>query len=166
MSLIAVRYRLCHLALASILAVGLAWTFIACAEPAKLPTVTAFFISPDGSKSPRYTLEVCATEAQRALGLMYRRSLSEQSGMIFLFPEERENSFWMKNTYIPLDMVFLDREMKVVGILENVPPLNEAPRSVGKRSMYVAEFKAGVTRKDGVREGSKLAVHGNLPAAQ
>jgi uncharacterized membrane protein (UPF0127 family) len=86
--------------------------------------------------------------------------------MLFVFPLERQNAFWMKNTYIPLDMVFLDQEMKVVGILENVPPLTEAPRSVGKPSKFVVEFGAGVTRKHGLTEGARMVVDGVIPSAQ
>jgi uncharacterized membrane protein (UPF0127 family) len=97
---------------------------------------------------------------------MYRRSLAETAGMIFIFPDQRENTFWMKNTYIPLDMVFVDQEMKVAGILHEVPPLNEAPRSVGKPSMYVLEFAAGIAKRHRVKEGAKLVVLNPLPAVR
>jgi uncharacterized membrane protein (UPF0127 family) len=147
---------------ASIFCCGLS----ACADPSKLPTVSATFVSAGLESSPKYTLEVCSTDRERALGLMYRRSLPELSGMLFVFPLERQNAFWMKNTYIPLDMVFLDQEMKVVGILENVPPLTEAPRSVGKPSKFVVEFGAGVTRKHGLTEGARMVVDGVIPSAQ
>lgn len=138
----------------------------ACAQGSKLPTVEAHFLKSDGAKTPTFSLEVCATDAERSLGLMYRRSLPENAGMIFVFSDERENTFWMKNTYIPLDMVFVDRGMKVVGILEDVPPLNEAPRTVGKLSMYVLEFSAGTMKKQGVTIGAKLELGGALPLAR
>lgn len=146
---------------ASVLCGGL----LACAEPSKLSRVSAKFVSPDLPASAEFSLEVCSTDAERALGLMFRRSLPELSGMLFVFPTERQNSFWMKNTYIPLDMVFLDQEMKVVGILENVPPLTEAPRSVAKPSKFVVEFGAGITRKHGVTTGAKMVVDGVIPPA-
>jgi hypothetical protein len=98
-------------------------------------------------------------------GLMYRKEIDPHRGMIFVFPEEKVQTFWMKNTYIPLDMVFVTKEMKVVGILENVPPLNEEPRTVGKPSLYVLEFGAGVMRKNGVTPGSIVSIHGQLPGA-
>jgi hypothetical protein len=63
-------------------------------------------------------------------------------------------------------MLFLDKEMKVVGILENVPPLNETSRSVGKPSKFVVELAAGVTRKHGIVEGARMLVDGTLPQAQ
>lgn len=154
--------------LASIwLVVSVVWCgLVACAEPSKLPIVSVKFASPQGSASGDYSLEVCSTDSERALGLMYRRSLAEHSGMLFVFPHERENSFWMKNTYIPLDMIFVDADLKVVGILEDVPPLNEVPRSVGKPSKFVVELGAGVTRKHGVVVGSRMVVDGDIPQAR
>lgn len=143
-----------------------ACTLSACAQGSKLPKVDGYFIKSNGEKSPTFELEVCATDAQRSLGLMYRRWLAPTAGMIFLFPDERENTFWMKNTYIPLDMVFVDKTMKVVGILEHVPPLNEAPRTVGRLSMYVLEFAAGTMKEHGVAPGATLEIHGELPAAR
>ena len=157
----------CRRLLAIALSLGMvAQALNACAQPSKLPTVSAHFVGANGEKSPTYKLEVCATDGERSLGLMYRRELPETEGMIFLFPDERENTFWMKNTYIPLDMVFVDKDKRIVGILENVPPLNEAPRTVGKLSMYVVEFAAGVTRKHQVSEGAKLVLDGSLPEAR
>ncbi len=140
--------------------------FSACADPAKLPTVSAKFVSANRSDAVKFDLEVCSNDRERALGLMYRRSLPEFSGMLFVFPVEQQHSFWMKNTYIPLDMVFLDSDMKVVGILENVPPLTEAPRSVRKPSQFVVELGAGITRKHGVTEGARMEVEGVVPAGQ
>jgi hypothetical protein len=94
---------------------------------------------------------------------MFRKSLEDLKGMIFIFPEEREHSFWMKNTYIPLDMLFIAKDLTVVGILENVPPLTETLRTVGKPSMYVVELAGGVTRKFGIKVGDRLRVEGSLP---
>lgn len=166
MALASVQGRSAWLSFVWVVSLALTWALSACAQPPKLPTVSGTFVSPDGSRSSGYSLEVCSTDGQRALGLMYRRSLPERAGMIFVFPQERENSFWMKNTYIPLDMVFLDKDLKVVGILENVPPLNEVSRSVGKPSMYVVELGAGVARRDAIRDGATLVVDGKLPLAQ
>jgi uncharacterized membrane protein (UPF0127 family) len=124
------------------------------------------FMTTSGQETPLFKLEVCANDGERALGLMYRRALARDAGMIFLFPDERHNSFWMKNTYLPLDMVFVGRDMRVVGVLHDVPPLNELPRSVGKPSMYVLEFAAGTMNLNGVGEGATLKVEGTLPPAR
>jgi uncharacterized membrane protein (UPF0127 family) len=138
----------------------------ACAQSSKLPVVEGRFVTTAGGDTPTFRLEVCANQAERSMGLMYRRSLAHDAGMIFVFPTERENSFWMKNTYIPLDMVFVGSDMKVVGILHDVPPLNQLPRSVGKPSMYVLEFAAGTMKRHGVGEGATLTVLSPLPTAQ
>lgn len=138
----------------------------ACAQSPKLPTVEALFLATSGGESPKFRLEVCSNDGERAKGLMYRRSLAEDAGMIFVFPEERNHSFWMKNTYIPLDMVFVDRDMKVVGVLSDVPPLNLAPREVGKPSLYVLEFAAGTMKRHGVGEGATLKILGSVPMAR
>jgi len=138
----------------------------ACAQSSKLPVVEGRFVTASGSETPTFRLEVCSNDAERAMGLMYRRSLAQDAGMIFVFPEERQNSFWMKNTYIPLDMVFVGQDMKVVGILHDVPPLNQLPRTVGIPSMYVLEFAAGTMKRHGVEEGALLRVLKPLPTAR
>ncbi len=140
--------------------------FSACAQSPKLPTVEAHFLASSGVESPRFRLEVCSNDGERAKGLMYRRSLAEDAGMIFVFPEERNHSFWMKNTYIALDMVFVDKDMKVVGVLADVPPLNLAPRTVGKPSLYVLEFAAGTMKRYGVVVGATLKIVGSMPRAR
>jgi uncharacterized membrane protein (UPF0127 family) len=75
-------------------------------------------------------------------------------GMVFVFPSEQVNSFWMKNTILSLDMLFLDRDMRVVGILERVPPQNEEPRVVDGKSQYVIELGSGVAAANGITVGA------------
>jgi uncharacterized membrane protein (UPF0127 family) len=74
--------------------------------------------------------------------------------MVFVFPSEQVNSFWMKNTILSLDMLFLDRDMRVVGILERVPPQNEEPRVVDGKSQYVIELGSGVAAANGITVGA------------
>jgi len=152
----------------SVAVIGFIASFVvlACAQSSKLPIVAGSFVTSSGSITPTFRLEVCSNDSERSLGLMYRRSLAQDAGMIFVFPEERENSFWMKNTYIPLDMVFVGQDMKVVGVLHDVPPLNQLPRTVGKPSMYVLEFAAGTMKRHGVNEGAVFKVSTPLPTAQ
>lgn len=114
------------------------------------------FISPDNSQqSPKFSLEISDDEAERAKGLMFRKSLHPDAGMLFKYPHEQELSFWMKNTYIPLDMIFLDPNMKIVGILKSVPVLNEERRTINKPSQYTIELLAGTADKHGIKEGWK-----------
>jgi uncharacterized membrane protein (UPF0127 family) len=108
-------------------------------------------------------MEVVASPESRAKGLMFRRTIGAEEGMLFLFPREQEHSFWMKNTVIPLDMVFVSHDWKVVGVIENVPPLTEDLQTVGKPSQYVLEFAAGTAKKVGISTGSTVSVRGQLP---
>jgi uncharacterized membrane protein (UPF0127 family) len=83
--------------------------------------------------------------------------------MVFVFPNDEDHRFWMKNTYIPLDMVFVSEEMRVVGVLSNVPPLTDDPRSVGVPSRYVLEFAAGAMKENGIDTGARVTIEGELP---
>jgi uncharacterized membrane protein (UPF0127 family) len=94
---------------------------------------------------------------------MFRRQLDEQGGMLFVFPEQDVHSFWMKNTVLSLDMVFVSADWRVVGILKRVPPMNEEPRRVEQPSQYVLEFQAGTADRIGLVEGATVKVDGVLP---
>jgi len=100
--------------------------------------------------------EVCSTDQQRQMGLMFREVMAEDEGMLFLFPTERHQSFWMHNTLLPLDMLFIDSEWKVVGIVENATPQTDDSRSVPKMSQYVLELNAGAAARHGLGEGTEV----------
>lgn len=138
----------------------------ACSRNAPADGVDLIFKKPSGEKTEVFRMEVVATNSDRMRGLMFRKSLAANAGMIFLFQEEREHSFWMKNTLIPLDMVFVSSAWKVVGALENVLPLTEDPRTVGIPSQYVLEFSAGTIKRLGVSNGVAVEVTGQLPPIQ
>ena len=138
----------------------------ACSRNAPADGVDLIFKKPSGEKTEIFRMEVVATNSDRMRGLMFRKSLAANAGMIFLFNEEREQRFWMKNTLIPLDMVFVSSAWKVVGVLENVPPLTEDPRTVGIPSQYVLEFSAGTIKRLGVSNGAAVEVTGQLPPIQ
>lgn len=108
-------------------------------------------------------VELASTEANRSRGLMYRNHLEPDAGMLFLFPEPAPLTFWMKNTLIPLDMLFLDHERRVLGIVENAAPETETPRRVAGESQYVLEVGGGLSRQWGVEPGSTVEFRG-LPA--
>jgi uncharacterized membrane protein (UPF0127 family) len=138
--------------------------FVGCKTVSKHPVVSVSFVTPSGT-SPSFSMEVVANDADRSRGLMFRRELQSNEGMLFVFPDEIKRSFWMKNTLIPLDMVFVSSDRKVVGILSHVPPLTEESRSVGKPSMYVLEFAGGTMRKFGIEAGASVLIDGKLPIA-
>ena len=105
-------------------------------------------------------LEVAATPAARARGLMYRTSLAEGHGMLFIFDEDASHGFWMKNTLIPLDMLFIARDGTVVGIHPNATPLSTADIRVGTPSRYVLEVPGGWAARHGVAAGARVELRG------
>ena len=107
-------------------------------------------------------VEIVATSAKIQKGLIYRRHLPIDGGMLFLMPEERVQTFWMRNTLIPLDMIFITKDMTIAGIVENAQPLTEELRSVDKPSIYVLEVNGGWTAKQGVIAGAKVRFE-NVP---
>lgn len=113
----------------------------------------------------RVTLEIAQSDAERARGLMFRTSLPENGGMIFIFEDPGQHAFWMKNTLISLDLLWLDRSGRVVWIAEHVPPCKADPcpnYPPGAEASYVVEVNAGFVKKHGVKVGDKLELH-NLP---
>lgn len=103
-------------------------------------------------------MEFADTMEQQAWGLMYRTQLGPNEGMLFRSSEERIRTFWMKNTCIPLDMLFVARDGTILGILEQVPVLNLEPRSVPCPAAYVLEVNAGYCREHGVKAGMRITV--------
>lgn len=121
------------------------------------------FRSPGGQLTEMFRLEPARNNSARTKGLMFRKSLPENGGMFFAFPREEVHSFWMKNTYVSLDMIFLDADLKVVGILSDVPVLSQEQRSVKAKSQYVVELAAGSATKHGIGEGWVAVVKGQVP---
>jgi uncharacterized membrane protein (UPF0127 family) len=108
-----------------------------------------------GSAEHRFRVELATTPQERARGLMFREHLDDDAGMLFLFDQMEVQSFWMKNTKIPLDMIFLDEEGVIVGIVENAEPLTLTSRSVGRPSRYVLEVNGGTSRRLGIEAGQR-----------
>ncbi len=103
-----------------------------------------------------FEVEIAATPEKREVGLMYRRELPANHGMLFIFPAEKVNSFWMKNTPIPLDMIFISRERKIVGIVHDTVPFSLDGRSVTVPSQYVLEINGGLSRRYGFKAGDPV----------
>jgi uncharacterized membrane protein (UPF0127 family) len=107
-----------------------------------------------------FRVEVADTPAKRELGLQYRKELPADRGMIFLFPAESPQAFWMKNTPISLDMIFIDRSQKIVGIVEQAAPFTLEPRSVNAPSQYVLEIGGGLAKRHGIQTGDAVRFDG------
>jgi uncharacterized membrane protein (UPF0127 family) len=108
--------------------------------------------SPSGRASA-VDVEVASAPAEQERGLMFRRELPPDAGMIFVFSGESEHVFWMKNTYIPLDMIFIADGGAVVGIVEGAEPMTTTPRTVHAPSRFVLEVNGGWSAAHGVKPG-------------
>ncbi len=134
-------------------------TTIAGCKPSVAATIVQF-INADGTKSPEIEVEIAADEPARQLGLMYRRELDETRGMLFIFPKEEIRNFWMKNTFLELDMIFINSAREVVSIEERAVPQSIQTRRSTLPAVYVVEVRGGLARKWGVASGSRMAVSG------
>ena len=119
--------------------------------------------APGTAEESRVTLELARTPHQIQRGLMYRRHMPPDAGMLFLFRKSKVQSFWMKNTLIPLDMIFVSEDMVVVGIVERAEPQTLTSRTVGKPSRYVIEVNGGWTQAHGVVAGTEVRFEGVDP---
>ena len=119
-----------------------------------LPLVSLQFVNQDGLRSPKLELEVVASPATRSFGLMYRKSLKQEAGMLFVFPDEGMRSFWMKNTYVPLDIIYLNSDKRIVTIVEQARPTSLQSYKSDKKAQYVVEIGAGLAKKWNLSNGS------------
>lgn len=103
-----------------------------------------------------FAVEIADTPSKREMGLQYRRDLAADRGMIFLFPAESQQSFWMKNTPLPLDMIFINGDRKIVGIVEQTVPFSLDPRSVSAPSQFVLEINGGLSKRHGIKAGDAV----------
>lgn len=111
-------------------------------------------------------VELAVTPRDRTRGLMFRERLDPGVGMFFVFPEARTLSFWMKNTLIPLDMIFIGPDLRVVCVVENAEPRTLSGRSCGPGSMskYVLEVPGGWAAPQGIASGVEVKLGGGVPA--
>ena len=109
---------------------------------------------PGGAES--FAVEVADDGAERAQGLMFRESLDPAAGMLFVYESPRRASFWMKNTLIPLDMIFADEAGRVTRVHENAVPLDETPIPGGDGVQFVLEINGGLTSQLGIVPGTEL----------
>ncbi len=112
-----------------------------------------------------FRVELAITESEREKGLMFRDHLALNNGMLFVYKHENIYPFWMKNTKIPLDMIWINGQRQVVFIEENVSPCGSdecVPVYPDKRAKYVLEINSGSARKIGLKPGDKLSFY-NIP---
>ena len=155
-----------HLGIAALLALGI--PALAACQPAS-NTVSAIERSPAGldqvlltitttsGKTHRFTVEVARTEEQQRQGMMNRQSLAPDRGMIFPYDPPVPASFWMKNTLIPLDMIFIRADGTVARIEANAAPLSLDPVAAGEPVAAVLELAGGRAAELGITPGAKVA---------
>jgi uncharacterized membrane protein (UPF0127 family) len=107
-----------------------------------------------------FRVELAITRAEQARGLMFRQHLDADAGMLFVNEAPGPLVFWMKNTLIPLDMIFIGADHRIVGIVENAEPQTETPRRVEGSSQYVLEIGGGLSSKLGIQAGQRVEFQG------
>lgn len=114
-------------------------------------------------RGERFTVEIADDDDERARGLMYRDNMGADKGMLFIFPTQQPQAFWMKNTRIPLDILYFDAEKKLVSAARNTPPCTLGDRCPPYPSdgpaLYVLELNAGVADRLGVEKGDELKIN-------
>ena len=106
-----------------------------------------------------FSIELALTPEERACGLMFREYLNKDEGMLFVYEEERKYSFWMKNTVIPLDMIWINNDKEVVFIAKNVQPCRQDSCPViypDRKALYVLELNAGLSDDINLKVGDKM----------
>jgi uncharacterized membrane protein (UPF0127 family) len=109
----------------------------------------------------RYVVEIAEDEASRAYGLMNRDSMEADHGMLFVFPGSAPRAFWMKNTKIPLDMLFFDGNRRLLNIQRRVPPCTHDPCAAyasNGAARYVLELNGGEAERAGIEPGAELVI--------
>ena len=117
--------------------------------PARAPTATI----DTGERKVPFKVELAITPAEHERGLMFREHLEPDTGMLFISDSPRRQVFWMKNTLIPLDMIFIGSDWRIAGIVENAEPKTLTAREVPAPSQYVLEIGGGLSARYGIRAG-------------
>lgn len=124
-------------------------------EPMTFDT-TELVIETQAGGSHRFTVELALSMRQRSRGLMFREELAPDAGMLFVYPQEQEIRMWMRNTLIPLDMIFVASDGRIVHIAEETVPLSEKVISSGGPARAVIEVGGGTARRLAIRPGDRV----------
>lgn len=122
------------------------------AEPMAIVTIHA------DERQHHFEVEVAATPESRSQGLMYRTELAEDAGMLFVFERPAEVAFWMRNTFIPLDMIFIDRRGRIVHIHPEAQPHDDTLISSGRPVTHVLEINGGLAARLGIEPGQRMTI--------
>jgi len=111
----------------------------------------------DGTTQHDFMVELALTPAQQSQGLMFREDMAADHGMLFVFSDVRPHSFWMKNTLIPLDIIFIRADATIAHIAERTIPLSETPIPSGEPVRSVLELNGGATERLGIKVGDRVS---------
>ena len=150
-----------------ILLTGVLLSFNACKEtPKKIVTTAPVTFTKEGdlsiykaatdSLTAQLQIEIADSEYETQTGLMYREVMAENHGMLFIFPDEAMRSFYMKNTKIPLDIIYIDKELRIGSIQKNAQPLDEVGLPSEAPAQYVLEVNAGLADKWDLQKGDRI----------
>jgi uncharacterized protein len=109
-----------------------------------------------GKTKTKIEIEIANNESSRWLGLMFRRHMDDNDGMLFIFQNEEMRSFWMHETYIPLDMIFVNQEKKIITIFRNTQTLSDQSNPSTAPATYVIEVNAGFCTTHNINEGDRI----------
>jgi len=126
------------------------------AEPIFQHQGNLWFLDEKGGTLQTIKIEIADTDAKREKGLMFRKSMGSDQGMLFVFTEERRQSFWMKNTHIPLDIIFVNANKQIVHVAENTEPYSLKGIPSFEYAQFVVEVNAGYCKRYGVRVGGEI----------
>ncbi|MDX1753437.1 MAG: DUF192 domain-containing protein [Salinimicrobium sediminis] len=116
----------------------------------------AYLVKPEGDTIRHLKLEIADDDYQRETGLMYRQSMEADQGMLFIFENEEPRGFYMKNTHIPLDLIFLDSQNKIVSIAKDAKPENLETIPSNVPAQYVLEINGGLSDQWNLAVGDSL----------
>ncbi len=121
-------------------------------------TPVASFFDEDGQELATFYLELAITLKEQSRGLMHRPEMLDEWGMLFVYAHDQNLSFWMKDTLIPLDMIFINDAGMVVGVVEEAEPETTTSRTVGEPARYVFEINGGLAREKGLERGVTMSL--------
>lgn len=136
------------------------FAFPALAQPVTFPKDTVTVETATGARH-KFNVELATTPPQISQGLMFRRQMAADAGMLFLF-DPHPAVFWMKNTYIPLDMIFIGVDGRILNIAERTIPLTETPVPATGMTRAVLEVNGGTAARLGIKPGDRVR-HAQLP---
>jgi uncharacterized membrane protein (UPF0127 family) len=134
----------------------MAWYGLTDGEPSFKKETVLVLRDETGIEKARFDTEVADDEAARELGLMFRRTMADRQAMLFIFEEEQPRAFWMKNTRMPLDIIYFSADSTVVSIKPAATLFSTKPVFSEKPARYVLEVKLGVAKEIGLKPGDRF----------